>query len=50
MARKPIGNQHFFYFFVVFNRFSGYNIRSDHDIITIFISAKRTMHELCNGV
>ena len=41
MARKPFGNQRFFSFFIIYNRFSGYNIRSDHDIITIFISAKK---------
>ena len=50
MARKPFGNQRFFSFFIIFYRFSSHNIRSDHDIIIIFISAKRTMHGLCNGV
>ena len=37
MAQKPIGNQRFFFFsfFIIFNRFSGHNVRFDNDIFTI---------------
>ena len=40
----------FFSFFIMFNMFSGHNVRPDHDIVRIFISAKRIIYYLCNGV
>ena len=45
MARKSI-----VLFFTILDRFSGQNVRSGHDIFTIFILAKRTIHKLCNNV